>query len=342
MFFMAVFSTFRQKEILIGRGVGPQRKGADKFWMYDLEGTPNEIAQYFEEFLEDPAAGVGKKLGGFLDAKSMKAAKLFEPDYPVTVTFEYGYLHESTKEGNEKYLFKGEYGTNVITVFCPPYKTDFKDDDLKKLIGDSIPQIDITFIESLGVVYTHFDVNTIRTADEKKNLLVCRNLGRILREPALVPAILNHAVQNVKDPKDPKYPKDLLRIYVVKDEKSKPDLLRCKTRNIRFFIPEQSNQIGSYKLVYTAAPSSRAGLMYGKNPKRPSRRMPECAIETVPLLDPCIKSAAGYIIGPNTSNGFANPSPNISFNAVTGETFIAVGIDSSHLSGWNIVEPPGA
>jgi hypothetical protein len=342
---MPLLFNFTHSKILVGRGVGPSREGADQFWMYSVEGTSEELKNYFELFLENPTLSICETLG--IKISDAKKERLFEPDYPVNLIFQYGYQDKKITKGNigkpetkkiEKYVFKGEYGTNVVTVFCPPYKKAPGKSELDTFIKESVLKVDITFIEPLGTAYTHFDINTVKTGDDNKDILICKNLARIIQEPALVPALLTHAVQNAKMYLD-KDKKPLLGIYVIKESDSKPDSEACRTRKIKFFIPDQPlGKISSYKFLYTAPPHSRAVTLYRPSNSR-SKKLPQCVAQENALLDPCLKSAAGYVVGVNNSSGFENPSPNTAISSSTGQTYVAVGIDSSHLSGWQIVSP---
>jgi hypothetical protein len=318
-------------------GSAKQGDDADSFWMYTLEGTKEEIQKYFWAFVDAPAIEVGRALGKELKfvpeskksmVEQMSSIKLFNPNYPITLVFQYGYKNPSTQKGQVQYVIKGEYKTNFITISCPPYTEIVSKEILDRFTNEVVMQVDVTFVEALGKVYTHFDINTQKTNDEALDQVICYNLSSILMEPSIIPLILNKNIERAD----------------IRVQKSDGKIIKCPTKKIKFSIPKPSKQMGAYELVYVAAPPSQKSMLYHpvqvEEKKQPADQSnflrtvmhrPEASVMSTEsaFLEPCLKSDAGYVIGVNSS-----------FNNANGNTYVAVGIDSTHLSGWNFV--PGA
>jgi hypothetical protein len=315
-------------------GSAKQGDDADRFWMYTIEGTKEEVHRYFWSFVDAPAIEVGRALGKELKfvpeskksmVEQMHGIKLFNPNYPVTLVFQYGYTNKSVKKGLVQYVIKGEYKTNFITISCPPYTETVSKEILDRFTDKVVIQVDVTFVEPLGKVYTHFDINTEKTGNEELDQVICYNLSRRLMEPSIIPLILNRNIEKAD----------------IRVQKSDGKIIKCPTKKINFSIPKSSKQMSAYELVYVAAPPSQKSMLYHPAPvdekKQPTDQSnflrtavhrPEASVMSVEsaFLEPCLKSDAGYVIGVNTS-----------FNNANGNTYVAVGIDSTHLSGWNFI-----
>lgn len=297
--------------------------GADRIWMFEEVATTVEDAKnLIAGLLRNPAAFVAGVINDLGVTDPQRDAPVpFNSMFPVTVSFQYGIPARKGKKGFY-FLFKGEYGTNMITVLCPnPLRYPFDEKiatnnlDLWKDSGvplqprvpgdDTQPRkLDVTIVSAFNCFYAHFDINIKVGNYHASDYFDC--LAWFVVDPRYIVATANAFA-----------PSDV-RITIWNDGKLVPAL---PGERFHFGDFGATNILG-FEIIYASPPlfSLKRGRLRQQGKVVLSAKTSSAVLVTA---EPCLKFTGG--LDPT------KPAP-------PGFKWEGVPISSASLSGWRLVD----